>query len=348
MPVKKIYPRYMAVVPEAETPVLVVDAKKLRERIRAYQAFGTLYYPVKSNSAGEVIALVRDAGCNFLAGCLRYLDKTAAAGVPGEAVLYDNCAAGGDEIAGALRRGVRLFVTDSEEQFAMIRGLQADARFILKVSSDGVSGTKKKYGLEDFAPLKKKMEAAGVFAGLSFYIHDSIFSYDTLERQMAFMAAAAEHSPVLDLGGSLRGLLDDGRMGRLLEEYRTGGFFDRLFLEPGRGLLNPCVEMLTTVRRLRTLNGERRVHVDASIYSGLMDVYIENRTLTMRAGAAAHDTPCRVYGSTPDSADFLGTHLLPRSLREGDIITIPDCGAYSWDITSVYSGARPLGIRVTG
>lgn len=335
----------MAVLPEEETPVLVVDAKKLRERVRAYQAFGTLYYPVKSNSAGEVIALVRDGGCNFLVNCLPYLDRVTAAGVPGEAVLYDNCAAGGDEIAGALRRGSRLFVTDSEEQFALIHRLQPDARFILKVSSDGASGTKGKYGLEDFAPLKGKMEAAGVFAGLSFYICDSIFSYDALERQLAFMATA-EHSPVLNLGGSLRGLLEDGRMGRLLEEYRIRGFFDELFLEPGRGLLNPCVEMRTTVRRLRTLNGERRVHVDASIYSGLMDVYIENRALTMRAGGAAHDTPCHVYGGTSDSADFLGTHLLPGGLREGDIIAIPECGAYSWDITSVYSGARPLRIRV--
>ncbi|MDR1617451.1 MAG: hypothetical protein LBS06_00200, partial [Treponema sp.] len=143
-------------------------------------------------------------------------------------------------------------------------------------------------------------------------------------------------------------LLGDERMRRLLEEYRARGFFDGLFLEPGRGLLNPCVEMRTAVTRLRILNGERRVHVDASIYSGLMDVYIENRALIMRAGAAAHDTLCHVYGGTSDSADFLGTHLLPGGLREGDIITIPDCGAYSWDITCVYSGARPLGIRVTG
>ena len=334
----------MPVLPE-ETPVLVVDAKKLNERIRAYQTFGTLYYPVKSNSAGEVIALVRDAGCNFLANCAHYLDKVTAAGVPGEAVLYDNCAAGRDEIAEALRRGVRLFVTDSGEQFALIHRLQAEARCILKVSTGGVSGKKEKYGLEDFVPLKRKMEDAGVFAGLSFYIRDSIFSYDALERQLAFMAAA-EYSPILDLGGSLRGLLEDRRMSRLLEEYRTRGFFDEIFLEPGRGLLNPCVEMRTTVRRLRTLNGERRVHVDASIYSGLMDVYIENRALTMRADGGAHDTPCHVYGSTSDSVDFLGTHLLPGGLREGDIITIPDCGAYFWDTTSVYSGARPLRIRV--
>ncbi|MDR2158918.1 MAG: hypothetical protein LBP23_02495 [Treponema sp.] len=336
----------MPVLPE-ETPVLVVNAEKLRERIRAYQGFGTLYYPVKSNSAREVLALVRESGCNFLVSCGYYLEKAAAAGVAGDAVLYDNCVAAEDEIAGALQKGVRLFVTDSEEQFGVIHRLNPDARFIVKVSSGGASLQKGKFGLEDFAPLKEKMEKAGVFAGLSFYIGDSVFSYEVLERQLAFMAAAAAHTPVLNLGGSLKGLLEDERIRRLLEKYKADGFFDGIFLEPGRGLLNPCTEMRTTVKRLRILNGERRVHVDASIYSGLMDVYIEHKDLKMRAGSGIHDTFCHVYGSTSDSADFLGTPLLPGSLKEGDVITIADCGAYSWDITCVYSGARPLRIRVT-
>ncbi|MDR2079633.1 MAG: hypothetical protein LBP74_07940, partial [Treponema sp.] len=85
----------MPVLPE-ETPVLVVNAAKLRERIRAYQSFGALYYPVKSNSACEVIALVRDSGCNFLTSCGYYLEKVTAAGVAGNAILYDNCIAAED------------------------------------------------------------------------------------------------------------------------------------------------------------------------------------------------------------------------------------------------------------
>lgn len=332
-------------LPEEETPVLVVDAKKLNERIRAYGSFGTLYYPVKSNSAGEVLAVVKNARCRFLVSCAYYLEKLRAAGVAGELILYDNCIAGKDEITETLRQGVRLFVTDSEEQFALIRSLGADARFLVKVSSDGVSGKREKFGIGDFVPLKETIEKAGVFEGLSFYIRDSVFSYQALERQLAFMSAAVKHTPVLNLGGSLKGLLEDERMRRLLEEYKAKGFFDAIFLEPGRGLLNPCVTMRAKVKRLRILNGERRLYTDGSIYSGLMDVYIENKNLTISAGGLP-DTPYHVYGSTSDSADFLGTHLLPGNIKEGDLITIADCGAYSWDITSVYSGARPLRVRV--
>jgi diaminopimelate decarboxylase/aspartate kinase len=345
---KKNIIKRMPDLPEEETPVLVVDAKKLNERIRAYQSFGTLCYPVKSNSAGEVLTIVKNARCRFLVSCVYYLEKLRAAGVGGELILYDNCIAGKDEIAETLRRGVRLFVTDSEEHFALIRSLGAEARFLVKVSSDGVSGKREKFGLGDFVPLKKTIEKAGGFEGLSFYIGDSVFSYQALERQLAFMSAAVKHTPVLNVGGSLKGLLEDERMRRLLEEFKARGFFDTLFLEPGRGLLNPCVTMRAKVKRLRILNGERRLYTDASIYSGLMDVYIENRKLSISAGGILPAASCHVYGSTSDSADFLGTHLLPGDVKEGDLITIADCGAYSWDITSVYSGARPLRVRVTG
>jgi diaminopimelate decarboxylase len=336
-------------IADEDTPVLAVDSKKLNERIREYQKIGTLYYTVISNSAREVVELVRKGGCNFLVSCIYYLEKLNAAGIAGDAVLYDNCAAGRDEIAEALRKKVRLFTTDSEELFELIHGLDPEARFMVKVSSDGVSGKKEKFGLGDFSPLKEKIERAGLLGGLSFYIADSVFSFNALEKQLAFMAASVKHTPVLNLGGSLRGLPEDEGMRRLLGEYKAGGFFDEIYLEPGRGLLNPCIEMRTAVKRLRVLNGERRIHIDAGIYSGLMDVYIEHKNLKMRAAGGVHgvhDTPCHVYGNTSDSADFLGTHLLPGDIKEGDIIAIADCGAYSWDITCPYSGARPLRIRV--
>jgi ornithine decarboxylase len=344
---KKVYPQCMPVLPEEETPALVVNSQKLNEHIKEYQKVGTLYYPVKSNSAPEVLELVRKGGCNFLVSCIYYLEKLSAAGIAGGAVLYDNCIAGKDEIAEALRRGIRLFTTDSEEQFELIHGLNPEAGFIIKVSSDGVSRKKEKFGLGDFSLLKEKIERTGLFAGLSFYIADSLFSFDALKEQLAFMAATVEHTPVLNLGGSLRGLLEDKRMRRLLGEYKTRGFFDELCLEPGRSLLNPCIEMRTAIKRLRLLNGERRIHTDASIYSGLMDVYIEHKNLKMSAGGGPHDTLYHVYGHTSDSADFLGIHMLPGDLKEGNIITIAECGAYSWDITCVYSGARPLRLRVT-
>jgi diaminopimelate decarboxylase len=333
-------------IADEDTPVLAVDSKKLRERIGEYQKIGTLYYPVKSNSAREVVELVREGGCNFLVSCPYYLEKVHAAGIAGDAVLYDNCAAGGDEIAEALGKGVRLFTTDSEELFELIHRSNREARFILKVSSGGVSGKKEKFGLGDFSPLKKKIEDAGLLGGLGFYIADSVFSFDALKKQLAFMAASVTHTPILNLGGSLKGLPEDGGMRRLLGEYRAAGFFDEIYLEPGRGLLNPCIEMRTRVTRRRVLNGERRVHIDGGIYSGLMDVYIEHKDLNIRAPGGVHDTPFYVYGNTSDSADFLGTHMLPGDIKEGDVITIADCGAYSWDITCVYSGARPLGIRV--
>jgi diaminopimelate decarboxylase len=330
----------------AETPVLVVDSGKFAGIASAYQKLGKIYYPVKSNSAPEVLDLVKKAGCDFLVSCPYYLDKLRAAGVEGGKILYDNCIAGAEEIAGAVREGVCFFTVDSEEQLGLIHSLCPAPRLLIKASSDTASGEKGRFGVSDFAPLKEAAEKKGSFAGVSFYIPDSVFSFEVLQKELKFIFNAVRRVNILNLGGSLKGVLSDEKIQSLLDEYKSRGFYEELLLEPGRSLLNPCTEMRASVKKTRILNGEKMLYIDASIYSGLMDVYIENKKFVMSAGNAPNDTRYYVYGNTPDSADFFGTYTLPSGLKEGDIISIAGCGAYSVDITSVYSGAKPLLVRI--
>jgi diaminopimelate decarboxylase len=338
-----------------ETPALVLDGERFMSLVEDYKKLGAVYYPVKSNSSAEIIGLLREAGCDFLVNCPYYLDKLLSLNLAPEQILYDNCGADPGEIAHAARVGVTFFYTDSEEHFAEIALRCPEAHFLIKVSSDAATKKRGKYGIADFSSLAEKIAGTGSLAGLGFYIPDASFCACSLEKQLDCIFDK-KISPqnggtgveMLNIGGSLKGILTDQRQQSLLSAAKERGLFKKLLLEPGRNLLNPCVSMETRVIKRRTLNGENRLHLDASIYSGLMDVYIENKRLSIRAhgSSAPHDTPYLVYGKTSDSADFLGEHRLPTGLCEGDTLSIAECGAYCWDMAQVYSGARPLTLRV--
>ncbi|MDR3170921.1 MAG: hypothetical protein LBU17_04740 [Treponema sp.] len=342
---------------QKNTPALVLDAGRFKSLLEEYKKLGTVYYPVKSNSSAEIIALLREAGCGFLVSCAYYLDKLLSLGLAPEHILYDNCGADTEEIAYAARAGLTFFYTDSEEHFAETALHCPEARFLIKVSSDFATKKRGKYGIADFSPLAEKISNCGSLAGLGFYIPDSSFSACTLEKQLDFifdkkLAPQSSRNRIagvemLNIGGSLKGILTDQQQQSLLSTYKERGLFKRVLLEPGRNLLNPCISMETRVIKRRTLNGENRLHLDASIYSGLMDIYIENKCLSIKANfsEAPHDTPYLVYGKTPDSADFLGEHRLPTGICEGDTLSIAECGAYCWDMPQMYSGAAPLAMR---
>jgi ornithine decarboxylase len=337
------------------TPALVLDAGRFMSLLEDYKKLGTIYYPVKSNSSAEIIALLREAGCGFLVSCAYYLDKLLSLGLAPEHILYDNCGADTEEIAHAARAGLTFFYTDSEEHFAETAVRCPEAHFLIKVSSDAATKKRGKYGIADFSLLAEKIAGTGSLAGLGFYIPDSSFCACTLEKQLDFIfdkklapQSGGTGVEMLNIGGSLKGILTDQRQLSLLSAAKERGLFKHVLLEPGRNLLNPCISMETRVIKRRTLNGENRLHLDASIYSGLMDVYIENKRLSIRAddSSAPHDTPYLVYGKTSDSADFLGEHRLPAGLCEGDTLCIAECGAYCWDMPQVYSGAAPLVMQI--
>lgn len=330
-----------------KTPALVLHREPFLRLLREYQKIGRVFYPVKSNSAREILTLVRDSGAGFLVSCPFYLDALIGLGVGADKILYDNCAAEGEEIKRVCAAGVRFFYTDSGEHAAEVKAHTPHARFLIKVSAEPATGKRGKYGVVDFSALEEQLSGAGALAGFGFYIPDSSFCAETLEKELDFIfSRTSSKRLMLNIGGSLKGLLHGQRERSLLASHRERGFFEEVLLEPGRNLLNPCIVMETRVMKRRTLNGVERLHVDASIYSGLMDVYIEGKKLIIRTEGGAGDTPYEVYGKTSDSADFLGVHRLPENLAAGDKLLIADCGAYCRDMDQAYGGAKRLAFRV--
>ncbi|GHV84349.1 ornithine decarboxylase [Spirochaetia bacterium] len=344
----------MTNVDENVTPALVLDGEKLKTLIAEYKKIGDVYYPVKSNSAESIIEIVRKEGCGFLASCTYYLEKLIACGVEAKNILYDNCAAAKEEIAAVCKAGVNFFYTDSSEHFFEVEKYNPAARFLIKISADKTVKKVSKFGIQDFTELKQTIENKEKLAGLGFYIPESSFCYKSLKKQLDFIfrnIKQKEKIEKLNLGGSLKGLLTDPKQKKLLDHYKNMGYFDRIILEPGRNLLNPCMNIETTVIKKRILNGNHALFVDASIYSGLMDVYIEGKKLkigekdSLSKNSVSKEMLCQsyhIYGKTSDSADYLGVHRLSQSIKEGDILTIADCGAYCWDMSQVYSGAKKL------
>jgi diaminopimelate decarboxylase len=154
---------------------------------------------------------------------------------------------------------------------------------------------------------------------------------------------------VLNVGGGL----DDSTEPDFREELaaaRTELGLEVLIIEPGRRLLNPCVDLVATIVALRKRHGSTWIHLDAGIYQGLLDAALVGRhfpmTIVSNRRLGEDTSSYLVAGPSPDSLDFLGEYKFPGDVHVGDQVLISDCGAYTWTLRTAFGGMNSVGFEV--
>jgi len=324
------------------TPRLIIFKKSLENLLKKYKNIGKIYYPIKTNSARELVQIISTNDCGFSVNCPYYLHFLVdECQIAADTILYDNCAATAQELEEVKKKGVKFFVIDSYESYDILKNWK-DTSFLIRFAS-GTKGNEK-YGTSS-PTLIEHASTHPNFAGISFYIPSSSFSFISFKSMMDSILNLGLKLDYVDIGGGLDGLLDNADYRNLIEEYRKKQLFLELILEPGRNLINPCSKIEATVIQKRTVNDEKWIHLDVGIYSGLIDIYIENKELRI-VGNGQKVIPYKVSGSTTDSADFLGTHLLPENQKIGSKVNIQNCGAYVVDMCARYSGAKQIIVKI--
>ena len=122
----------------------------------------------------------------------------------------------------------------------------------------------------------------------------------------------------------------------------VGESFDlrpELVLEPGRGIVGDAGTLVATVIAV-IQRGERRwVHLDAGVFTGLVETLEEAIRYRLETDRVGPVVPTVLAGPTCDSADVLYERIpvdLPDDLAEGDEVRFLSAGAY----TSCYSTVR--------
>lgn len=347
-----------------EHPVLVFAPTLLQASARRFlKGFpGVVTYAVKSNPDEMVIQNLVAAGIKGFDVASPYEIDLIRRLAPGAMLHYHNPVRGRDEVAHAVKAGVKTWSVDSvselEKLIEMVptEGCEISVRFKLPVAGAAYNfGAKFGATAELAAVLLKRAAEAGFIPSLTFHPGTQCtdpMAWDAYIRTAATICAeAGVQARRLNVGGGFPNhrsvgpapALED--IFALIDRVATEAFGDArpvLVCEPGRGLVGDAFSHITRVKALRD-----GVHVflNDGVYGGLAELPIIGNIDRIevfspegqrREGQAQGRI---VFGPTCDSVDRLpGELALPETLAEGDYIVFHGMGAYSSATNTRFNG----------
>jgi ornithine decarboxylase len=359
------------------TPYLELD---LELALRRYQAVAqalagsAVHYAVKANPDRRLLGVLSAAGSRFdVASPIEALACLTVGAAPGD-LVYSNPVKRRDHVAEAAALGVRLFAVDSMDETRKIAETAPGSAVICRIATSGEGSDwplSRKFGCSAPDAVRILWEAGRLGldpAGVSFHVGSQQRDPSAWEAPIAtsarIFAALRAHGlrpRLLDLGGGFPATYETGGpdisvYGAVIEAQLQRSFgADRpeTLVEPGRGIVGDAGTIVATVLAVVERGGTRWVHIDAGVFSGLVettDNAIRYRLETSVDGGGTG--PCVLAGPTCDSVDVLYQQdpvRLPLSLREGDLVRIRSAGAYTTCYaTAGFNGFAPMPTTITG
>jgi diaminopimelate decarboxylase len=346
----------------------------------------TLFYSLKANPHPRIAAALRegDGGCRAEVCSAGELAAALDAGFPAREILYGGPGKTAAELAAACRLGVRRFslesLGDARRVGAVATGQGIEVDCLLRINAENaaagtsirMTGAPSQFGIDAEAlpeVLPVLLAVPGIrVTGLHFFPLSNGRDEESIVAEFLQSIATAaqisqEHGvPVdfLDLGGGfaapysvpgplpvyrkLRGELERG-LDLHFPGWRDGA--PRVGCESGRYLAGSCGELLTTVTNVKHSRGRRFVVLDAGINTlgGMAGL---GRLLPL-AVAVDGDPPTEratLAGPLCTPGDLLGRDVAVPELAPGDVVRVPNLGAYGLTASLVTFLSRPAPAEV--
>lgn len=356
------------------TPCLVIDLETIRARYRAIHAAlpsVDIFYAVKSNPEADVVGTLVSEGAHFDVASPAEIDLCLARGAAPASISYSNPIKKAADIAYAYSRGVRLFVSDSEQDVRFVAEHAPGSSVLVRILVHSKGSTYpfgNKFGCDpEMATdlLRLAHELGLVPLGVAFHAGSQQLSVDGWDSGIADAALIAAklraegiETSTVNLGGGLPAVYRASTPS--LEAFASaieasvarhfGAVRPRVMIEPGRaisaeaGMIRSSVVLVSR----KSYSDERRwVYLDIGRYQGLAETEgeaIAYELRTSRDGGAVG--PVVIAGPTCDADDVIYQHTrydLPLELAAGDHVDILHAGAYTSSYSSVcFNGFPPL------
>ena len=365
----------MAFAKTKETPFLLVDTAIFEaqlDELMTYFPQAKIFYAIKANPAKELLEIVyRKGGCFDVAS--RYeLDKLLALGVTGDRISYGNTIKKAKDIGYFYENGVRLFVTDAEEDLRTIAKLAPGSKIFVRILTEGA--------LTADWPLSRKFGCQGDIAldlcilarelglipyGISFhvgsqqrdigawdsaiakvrYIFERLNSEDGIKLQMINLGGGF---PANYLARTNNMKTYSAEITRFLQED-FGDDMPEIILEPGRSLAANAgilVSEVVLISRKSRTSLHRWVFTDIGKFGGLIETMDEAIKYPIYVEKTGPLEETIIAGPTCDSADILYENYkygLPLNLAVGDRLYWLSTGAYTTTYSAIeFNGFPPL------
>ncbi|NUR69273.1 MAG: type III PLP-dependent enzyme [Hamadaea sp.] len=352
----------------------------LPEPIELYYAVKANPHPelIKELASGE------GRVCRFEISSSGELAAVRTAGVAGERCLYTGPGKTALELDEAIGQGVRMFSTDSVTDFERVAGVARRhgviADCLLRINNVAanattgirMTGVPSQFGfdseaLDDTLPRLREVEGARIRGLHCFPLSGAL--------DEASLIGAFEHTielaldlerkhdlalEYLDIGGGFNapygvpgsresypglGPALELALDRAFPQWRTGQ--PRIACESGRFLVGSSGKLLTRVTNVKVSRGRKFVILDAGIntFGGMSGL---GRLLPVAVGCDEGEPveKASLVGPLCTPGDALGREIDVPSLREGDLVAIPNAGAYGLTASLVMFLGRPAPLEV--
>lgn len=360
---------------EIETPCLFINKQVISDKFDELSLnfpFAKIHYAVKANPADEVVSLLQQKGSNFDAASVYELRQLLHLGVTPDRISYGNTIKKSKDIREFFDSGVRLFVTDSEDDLRNIAKAAPGSKVFIRILTEGVETAdwplSRKFGCHpnlacDLLVLAKLLGL--IPYGISFHVGSQqrdIATWNSAISKVKYIFDWLSENEnitlkMINMGGGFPAnyITRTNEMKTYAEEiinFLKEDFGDNLpeiILEPGRSLVADSGILVTEVvlisRKSKTAL-YRWVYLDAGKFNGLietLDEAIKFPIITTKKGELEE---CVIAGPTCDSQDIMYENYkydLPLNLAIGDKLYFMTTGAYTSSYCSVnFNGFPPL------
>ena len=363
---------------EVGTPFYCYSLAGLRRNYRALEAAldglpATVCYALKANSNQAVIAAFAKLGAGADVVSAGELRRALAAGIPAPRIVFSGVGKTREEIALALRSGIRQLNVESEAELDLISAVAGEAGVTARVSlrinpdvdartHDKISTGRKqdKFGIPIDRTLPAYARAADLPnlepAGLAMHIGSQLLSvapyraaFGRLAGQVRALRAAGHTVHSLDLGGGIGIIYRDEAPPRF-EDYAevvretVGGLDCDLLFEPGRSMVGNAGILAARVLYVKQGGIRPIAVVDAAMNDLARPAMYDAYHAIVPVSEPQNGPDCvemDVVGPICESGDtFAVARSLP-PLAPGDLVAFGSAGAYGSVMSSAYNSRPP-------
>lgn len=367
---KDLPQRLHALVERHGSPLLVVDRSRL---VQEYQHFRhllprvRLYYAIKANPHPDIIRTFHELGGCFDVASEGEMRHVLAQGVEPDRIIFANTIKRPEALAFARQSGVDFVTFDSEPELYKLAKHAPGCRVLCraKVGNGGSQvDLSLKFGVdaEQVVPLLCKARALGLRAeGISFHVGSQCADYGNylaaFELTAGLVAEANRRGlplTTVDIGGGFPIRQHAGehvtvqnfgaRMRRDLDRLFPASI--ELIAEPGRGLVGPAGTLVTRVVGRAIRNNMNYYYLDDGVYGDLSGIVFDHSQYEFKALKRTPKFLSVLAGPTCDSFDTIARGIELPELEVGDVVYVPNIGAYSCASAVTFNGIPPAKVLV--
>lgn len=316
----------------------------------------TPHYAVKSNNDTRLLKWLNAAGAGFDCASPNEIHQAIKAGSTPANIIYANPCKSPEDIKAAAQLGISTTVVDSPEEVQKLleAGWSGATLIRLKVPDAGSAQPfSRKFGMP-LAWIPETMDlikgSALKHAGWSFHVGSLCNQPEQFAkaievcREATDIAKAPAH--IIDIGGgfqsdpeSFRAAANEIRRAQLLFPATT-----HWIAEPGRFMSAPVVTLRVEVIGVKARHDRSGwiYTLNESVYGSFSNIAFDGQTPTYNLlsddATSRSKVRATLFGRTCDSADCLATDIELPELRVGDILEVPNMGAYTTVSASYFNG----------